>query len=109
MTTVIVFVTTSSKREAQRITKAVLTRHLIACANILGPVESRFWWKGKVHKANEFLVLMKSNQKLFAELSKAIKEMHSYEVPEVLAVPVVAGLQSYLEWLDAALTTLSEG
>ncbi len=109
MPAILVFVTTPSKREAQQIMKVMLTRRLIACANILGPIESEFWWKGKVHKANEFLVLMKSNRKLFTELSKAIKEMHSYTVPEVLAVPVVAGLQSYLGWLDTTLTAPDEG
>lgn len=95
--------TTPTKREAQKIAQNLLDKCLIACANIYGPVESQFWWQGKIDKANEFLVLLKSDQKLFARLSKTIKESHSYDVPEILAVPVVEGFQPYLEWLDATL------
>src|SRR3972149_7570924 len=103
MTSILVFVTTADKREAHKIVKKLLDRHLIACANIIGPVESHFRWQNKIEKAEELLVIMKSNQKLFADLSKAVKEMHSYEVPEILAVPIVEGYQPYLEWLNASL------
>ena len=108
MTPIIVFMTVASKNEARRIVQNLLEKHLIACANIYGPVESRFWWQGKIDKGDEFLVLLKSDQKLFAKLSKAIKEMHSYDVPEILAVPVVEGFQPYLEWLNATLATHRE-
>jgi len=104
MAPIIVFVTAASRREAQRIVQELLEKRLIACANIYGPVESQFWWQGKIDKANEFLVLLKSDRKLFAKLSKTIKESHSYDVPEILAVPVVEGFQPYLEWLDATLS-----
>ena len=103
MTSILVFVTTADKREAHKIVKKLLDRRLIACANIIGPVESHFWWQNKIEKAEELLVIMKSNQKLFADLSKTVKEMHSYEVPEILAVPIVEGYQPYLEWLNASL------
>jgi periplasmic divalent cation tolerance protein len=66
-------------------------------------VESEFWWQGKIDKAKEFLVIMKSDEKLFEKLSRAVKEMHSYEVPEILAVPIVKGWQPYLDWLSASL------
>lgn len=95
--------TAASKREAQKIVRASLDKHLIACANIFGPVNSEFWWQGKIDKTKEFLVLMKSDEKLFERLSKAIKELHSYEVPEILALPVVKGWAPYLEWLNATL------
>jgi len=98
-----VLMTTHARREAQKIAQNLLERRLIACANIYGPVESHFWWQSKIEKAEEFLVLMKSNQKLFAKLAKAIKEMHSYDVPEILAVPIVEGFQLYLKWLKATL------
>jgi len=103
MMNILVLVTTADKREAEKTVKKLLDRHLIACANIIGPVESHFWWQNKIEKAEELLVIMKSNQKLFADLSKAVKEMHSYEVPEILAVPIVEGYQPYLEWLNASL------
>jgi len=103
MAPIIVFVTAASKHEAQRMVQELLEKRLIVCANIYGPVESQFWWQGKIDKANEFLVLLKSDRKLFAKMSKIIKESHSYDVPEILAVPVVEGFQPYLEWLDATL------
>src|SRR3972149_3328266 len=103
MTSILVFVTTADKREAHKIVKKLLDRRLIACANIIGPVESHFWWQNKIEKAEELLVIMKSNQKLFIDLSKAVKELHSYKVPEILAVPIVEGYQPYLEWLNASL------
>jgi len=103
MAPIIAFVTATSKGEARRIVEHLLEKRLIACANIYGSVESHFWWQGKIDKANEFLVLLKSDQKLFTKLSKAIKDMHSYDAPEILAVPVVEGFPPYLEWLNAAL------
>ncbi len=103
MTNVIVFVATSTKREAQRIVQNLLTKRLIACANILGPVESHYWWQNKIEKAREYLVFMRSKQSLFAKLTEAMKEIHSYEVPEILAVPIVEGYKPYLKWLDASL------
>lgn len=104
MAPIIVFVTVPSKGEARRIVKNLLEERLIACANILDPVESHFWWQGKIDKANEILVLLKSDQRLFTKLSKALKKMHSYDVPEILAVPIFEGFPPYLEWLNTALT-----
>jgi len=103
MTHIIVLMTTANKKEAKRIVRLLLDKHLIACANILSNIESQFWWREKIEKANEFLVLMKSDEKLFKKLSQTIKEMHSYEAPEILALPIVKSWLPYLEWLDAAL------
>jgi periplasmic divalent cation tolerance protein len=100
---VVVLVTTSSKPEAEKIAKHLLEEKLIACANILGPVASHFHWEGKVEAAEEFLVLMKSRQDLFEQVAEAVGKLHSYEVPEVLAVPVVAGSRAYLGWLAGSL------
>ncbi len=105
MTNIMVFMTAASRQEAQKIVTALLDKHLIACANILGPVDSEFWWQGKIDQAKEFLVLMKSDEKLFTKLSKVIKSMHSYEVPEILALPVINGWRPYLEWLNATLSS----
>lgn len=103
MVNILVFTAAGSEQEAQDIVQVLLNRHLIACANIMGPVESQFWWKGKIDKAKEYLVLMKSDEKLFEKLSETVKEVHSYEVPEILAVPIVKGWQPYLDWLNASL------
>jgi len=100
---VVVFVMVSDEKEATKIVRNLLKDRLIACANIVGPVSSLFWWKGKIDKANEFLVIMKSRKNLFKKLSERVKELHSYEVPEVIALPVIEGLPSYLNWLGTSL------
>ena len=100
---IIVLVTASSKQEAENIAQRLLEQKLIACANILGPVSSHFHWGGKVAQAEEFLVLMKSRSDLFEKISEAVRKLHSYEVPEILALPVVAGSEAYLAWLGSSL------
>ncbi len=100
---IIVLVTTSSKAEAEKISQKLLESKLIACANIVGPVASHFHWVGKVETAEEFLVLMKSRSDLFERLSAAVTALHSYEVPEILVLPVVEGSKAYLAWLQNSL------
>jgi len=99
----VVIVTTSTKKEATKIIQSLLKERLIACANIIGPISSLFWWKDKIDEATEFLILMKSHSKLFDKLSKKVKEIHSYEVPEILALPILKGSSSYLNWLEETL------
>ena len=100
--------TAANKEEAAKIVRCLLDERLIACANLVGPVPSLFWWKGKVDEASEFLVFMKSHKSLFKKLSGRVKEIHSYQVPEILALPIIDGLPSYLEWLDASLQPVDE-
>ena len=100
---VIVMVTTPSKLEAERIAQHLLEERLIACANIIGPVSSLFHWSGKIEKTEEYLTLMKSRNDLFEKLSEAVKALHSYEVPEILAFPIVEGSKGYLDWLGSCL------
>jgi periplasmic divalent cation tolerance protein len=100
---IIILVTASSKKEAENISQKLLEQKLIACANIVGPVISHFYWVGKVEKAEEFLILMKSRLDLFDAVSERVKALHSYEVPEVVALPIVAGSQAYLDWLGTLL------
>lgn len=108
MAPILVFMTTTTKREAQKIVQNLLDKRLIACANIYGPVESHFKWQNKIEKADEFLVLMKSNHNLFTKLSKIAKGMHSYDVPEILALSIAEGFPPYLEWLNTSLATAGE-
>jgi len=75
---IVVFMTVSDEKEATKIIHSLLKDRLIACANIVGPVASLFWWKRKIDKANEFLVIMKSRKNLFKKLSERVKELHSY-------------------------------
>jgi periplasmic divalent cation tolerance protein len=97
---IVVIVTTANKEEAEKIAETLLEDRLIACANIIGPVFSFFWWTGKIEHADEYAILMKSRKNLFEKLSKRVKVLHSYEAPEVIALPIVEGSQAYLEWLD---------
>jgi periplasmic divalent cation tolerance protein len=103
-TCIIVLVTTANRKEAETITQKLLEKKLIACANIIDPVASHFHWAGKTEKTQECLILMKSRKDLFNEIAETVKAMHSYEVPEILALPVVAGSKDYLDWLDSCLT-----
>ena len=100
---IIVLVTTANKAEAEKISQSLLKEKLIACANIINPVTSFFHWSGKIDKAEECLVVMKSRIDLFAELSERVKALHIYEVPEILALPIVEGSKAYLDWMGEVL------
>ncbi|MCJ7561114.1 divalent-cation tolerance protein CutA [Candidatus Bathyarchaeota archaeon] len=102
-TYIIVIVTTASKQEAEEIAQHLLRERLTACANIIGPVSSLFHWSGKIEKAEEYLIFMKSRKDLFEKLSEAVKALHSYEVPEILALPIVKGSKAYIDWLESCL------
>jgi len=100
---IIVLVTTANKAEAEKIAHTLLKEKLIACANIINSVTSFFHWKEKIDKAEECLVVMKSRVDLFSELADCLKGLHSYEVPEILALPIVEGSRAYLDWMDDVL------
>ena len=89
--------------EKKKIAQQLLKQRLIACANITGPVSSLFQWSGKPEKAEEYLIFMKSRKDLFDKLAEIVKALHSYEVPEILVLPVVDGSKEYLAWLDSCL------
>jgi len=100
---IIVLVTTADKTEAEKIAQTLLKEKLIACANIIGPFTSFFHWKGTIEKADECLMVIKSRIDLFPKLVERTKGLHSYEVPEVLALPIVEGSQAYLHWMAETL------
>ena len=99
----VVLVTTSNKQEAEKIVKHLLEERLIACGNIIGPISSIFHWSGEIEEAEEYLILMKSRKDLFNRLSETVNALHSYEVPEIVAFPIVEGSEAYLSWLDSCL------
>ena len=99
-----VLITCGSLAEARRIARVVVTKRLAACANIfLTPVESVYRWKGKVEKARELFILLKTTAKRLRALEKEVKRLHSYDVPEFIALPVAAGSRAYLAWMEASL------
>ena len=92
--------TTATKEDAQKIARYLVEQKLAACAQITGPIESTYAWKDKVETAGEWLCLIKTRENLFAEAEAAIKKLHPYETPEIIAVPIVRGSKEYLQWLD---------
>ncbi len=100
---IIILVTAKDKQEAEKITQALLSERLIACGNIVSPVTSFFSWFGKIDTAEECLIVMKSRVDLFSEVAERVKSLHSYEVPEVLALPIVDVSKAYLDWMGVVL------
>lgn len=97
---IVVFVTCGSKKEAQRIAQTLVRTRLAACVNILGHGKSIYRWKRRVESAAEVLMLIKSTRKRFAALEREIRRLHSYAIPEIIAVPILAGSKPYLQWLN---------
>ena len=98
---VVVLVTCSSRREALKIARSVVERRLAACVNMLdAPVRSIYRWKGKIEEGREILLLMKSSCARLAALQAEVERLHRYEVPEFIALPVVAGSEKYLAWIN---------
>jgi periplasmic divalent cation tolerance protein len=95
----IVLVTCASIEEARRIGRSAVEKKLAACANIVARVESIYRWKGKVERAREALVVIKTTAKRLRQLEREVKRVHSYEVPEFVVLPIVAGSQEYLNWI----------
>jgi periplasmic divalent cation tolerance protein len=95
----VVFITTSSYEEARKIADTLVDRKKAACVNIVPKVNSLFRWKGKIEEAEESLMVVKTRAELFPEVVSLVKSIHSYEVPEIIALPVVEGNPDYLEWL----------
>ena len=98
---IVVFTTCGSAEEAERVARALVDRRVAACANILPGVRSIYRWKGSIEDASEWMVLIKTRRKLFDDLVRELRAVHSYEVPEVIAVPVVAGASDYPSWVAA--------
>jgi periplasmic divalent cation tolerance protein len=101
MSDYIQIVTTVERREdARRIAQSLVERRLAACVQVSGPIASVYRWKGKIETAEEWQCSAKSRRDLFEAVERAIRELHPYEVPEILAVPIVAGGCDYLAWLN---------
>jgi periplasmic divalent cation tolerance protein len=97
---IVVFVTTRDAEEAEKISKALVKRRLAACVNIVPEINSRFWWQDKLDTAAESLLIAKSRGSLLNDIIKAVKKIHSYSVPEIIALPIIGGSPDYLDWID---------
>ena len=99
---IIVLITAGSEEEAHKIAELLVNEKKAACVNIVPVVDSLFWWEGKIESARESLLLVKTKASLFPEIVELVKRTHSYEVPEIIALPIIAGTEDYLKWLDIA-------
>jgi periplasmic divalent cation tolerance protein len=99
---VVILITTGSEEEAREIARLLVDEKKAACVNILSEVDSLFRWEGKLQSATENLLLVKTRACLFPEIVELVKGAHSYDVPEIIALPIVAGSEGYLNWLDIA-------
>ena len=100
-----VVVTAGSKNEAERIGRAAVGARAAACAQISGPITSLFWWKNALDEVEEWYCVLKTTRDRFADVEAVVRKTHSYEVPEILAVPVTEGTRDYLAWLEGELGT----
>ena len=96
----VIFVTAPDKKQAKQIANKLIKTKLAACVNIIPGVESLFSWKGKIDSAKELLLIIKSEKSKLPRIIKTVKSLHSYEVPEIIALPIVAGNKEYLRWID---------
>jgi len=95
----IVFITAPNEEEASKISHTLVEERLAACVNIIRSVRSIYRWQGRVEDESEVLMVVKTKRTLFDRLQKRVKELHSYEVPEIIGLPVVEGSKDYLAWL----------
>lgn len=105
---IVIFITTSSLEEAEKIGKKLVEERLIACVNIVPHVKSIFTWKEKVCQEAESLMVIKTKEDLFDDVLKKVKTLHSYTVPEVIALPIIKGSEDYLKWVGE-VTFAKEG
>ncbi len=98
---VVVFITTATEEEAHRVAERLLNQHKAACVNIVTGVSSLFWWEGKLDSAQESLLIAKTRASVLPELVELVKKTHSYEVPEIIALPIIGGNEDYLKWIDS--------
>jgi len=101
---ILVLVTCGSRKEARKIARALVEQRLGACVSAIEvPVASTYRWKGRVESAREFLLLIKTSKKRFAAVRDAVRKLHSYDVPEIIALPIAAGSRAYLDWIAVSV------
>jgi periplasmic divalent cation tolerance protein len=100
---IVVFMTAANGEEATRLADMLIGAHLAACVQILPEMESVYRWEGKIERQSEILLLAKTTAGKFADLEREVRALHSYDTPEIIAVPILAGSTPYLEWLNKSL------
>jgi periplasmic divalent cation tolerance protein len=99
-----VLTTTGSEEEAERLSEALVEGRLAACVQVVGPIVSRYRWRGEIERSTEWMCVAKTEASRYPALEQAIRELHSYEEPEIVATPIVAGSKGYLDWIGESLS-----
>ena len=97
---IVIFITAANKKEARKIAGGLVKNKLAPCVNIVDKIESVFFWDGKINRAKEVLLMVKSRKDKFKKISDFVKANHSYQVPEIISLPITSGLAAYLRWMD---------
>jgi len=96
---IVLFITTANTEEAQRIARVLLNERKAACVNIVPRISSLFWWQDKLDSVQESLLIIKTKASVLNEIVRLVREIHSYDIPEIIALPIIGGNQDYLEWM----------
>jgi periplasmic divalent cation tolerance protein len=105
---IVIFSTCPSAEEAEKVARGLVEKRLAACVTLIPGARSIYRWKGTVEEAGEYVLIIKSRRDLFARLMEELAAIHSYEVPEILALPVVEGAPAYIDWIDKELKDTAE-
>ncbi|MBU1863610.1 MAG: divalent-cation tolerance protein CutA [Candidatus Omnitrophica bacterium] len=100
---IIILTTFPNKDEASKVAQCLLEARAVACANIIDTISSRFWWQGKIDNASETLLIAKTEKTYFSRVESIIKKHHSYDVPEIIALPILDGSKDYLDWISESI------
>ncbi len=100
---IVVLITSDSAEEADHIARVLLEKKKVACVNIARGIDSYFWWEGKPDSARENLLIAKTKSSLLPEILEVVRKVHSYDVPEVIALPIIGGNQDYLDWIEQSV------
>jgi periplasmic divalent cation tolerance protein len=102
---IIIYITFPDKKAASVVVEQLLNHKYIACANLVDNVRSHFWWQGAIDEASEVLAIIKTTRTMFDKVAALVQKHHPYEVPEIIAVPIIAGSEPYLKWIDESVVS----
>lgn len=102
---IVIFVTCANKEEGEKISQGLLRKKLVACVNLIPEIISRYWWQEKIEVSSETLLIIKTKKSLFKQIVTEVKKLHSYTVPEIIALPIIEGNKDYLNWIQKSVET----
>jgi periplasmic divalent cation tolerance protein len=103
-----IMTTTDTKEMAKRIAETLVEKKLAACVQVSGPINSTYEWKGNIENEDEWYCMIKTRKSLYKQVEESIKTIHSYDVPEIIALPILEGNQAYFDWIDAVVISKSD-